>query len=98
MSFVPNSRGIGEVAKSREVKEALRDRADAVADEARRLADAEAYDTGEFANSIGVEEEERADRAVAYVISDDDKAPYLEWGTVDTPRFRILGRAANIRE
>lgn len=33
------------------------------------------------------------DRAAGVVINDDEAAFFIEYGTVDTPKFRTLGRA-----
>jgi len=95
VSFIPNRRGIGQVADGSEVRRALRKIAESQADEARRTAP---VDTGAYRDSIRVEEDTSPDgRARAFVVADDPKATALEFGTSDTPRFRTLGRAANVR-
>jgi len=94
--FTSNRRGIGQVADGAEVRRALRKIAEAQADEARRTAP---VDTGAYRDSIHVEEDTSPDgRARVFVIADDPKAAFIEYGSQTTPRFRTLGRAANVKE
>ncbi|WP_353889554.1 HK97 gp10 family phage protein [uncultured Thermomonospora sp.] len=92
--YRPDIRGFGRVLASRQMQEEMRQRAERVARRARELAP---VDTGEYARSfrveVGVREGPRP-RAVALVINDDVAAPYVEWGTSRTPRYRVMGRAA----
>lgn len=97
MSFVANRSGIGQVAASVEVRAGLRKQAEAIADRARQLARSEAYDTGAYYDSIAVVDADDTDRARVLVIADIAYATVIEYGTGDTPRFRILGRAADVK-
>ncbi len=94
--FRPTRNGVEKVAQSEEIRRALRKIAEAQADEARRTAP---VDTGAYRDSIHVEEDTSPDgRARVFVIADDPKAVFIEYGSQDTPRFRTLGRAANVKE
>lgn len=94
--FRPTRNGVEKVAQSEEIRRALRKVAEHQADEARRTAP---VDTGAYRDSIHVEEDTSPDgRARVFVVADDPKAAALEFGTSDTPRFRTLGRAANVKE
>ncbi len=57
-----------------------------IAEEARRVARAEAYRTGAYHDSIHVEGDE--------VVADDEAAPYVEFGSATVRKVRPLGRAA----
>ncbi len=93
--FRPTRNGVEKVAQSEEIRRALRKIAEAQADEARRTAP---VDTGAYRDSIHVEEDTSPDgRARVFVIADDPKAVFIEYGSQDTPRFRTLGRAANVK-
>lgn len=96
--FIPNRQGVGQVMRSAEVSRALRKRADRIADEARRIARAEAYDTGAYHDSIHVVEDTSGDRARARVVADDPKASFIEYGTETVSKVRTLGRAADVKE
>ena len=94
--FRPTRNGVEKVAQSEEVRRALRKIAEAQAEEARRTAP---VDTGAYRDSIHVEEDTSPDgRARVFVIADDPKAAFIEYGSQTTPRFRTLGRAANVKE
>lgn len=47
---------------------------------------------GSFRDSIHVEEDH--DHGTWAIVADDPAAPYIEFGTEDTPAFRTLGRTA----
>ena len=92
--FRSNYKGIGAMLRSRQMQEEMRKRAEDVQDKAQAMAP---RDTGDYATSFRVEtgvREGKKPRAQAKVINDDPAAPYVEWGTSRTPRFRVLGRAA----
>ncbi len=94
--FTPNRRGIGQVADSVEVRRALRKVAESQMSEAVRTAPVA---TGAYRDSIHLEEDTSPDgRARVFVVADDPKSAALEYGTADTPRFRTLGIAANVKE
>lgn len=82
-----------EVMQSREVRVGLRARADGIVPRAKALARAEVGE--EFAESIGVSEEVRPrGRPTAKVVADREDAEAHEFGTSNTERRRVLGRAA----
>lgn len=89
----PSYQGIGDVMRSPGVRRAVTRAADRIADEAQRIARAEAYDTGDYADSIHVEVDSSGRRPRARVVASDYKALWIEFGTVDTPKVRTLGRA-----
>ncbi len=84
----------GKVMTSRQMQEAMKARAEKVQSRAEGIAP---HHTGEYASSFRVEVGVRKGpkpRAIAKVINDDPAAPYVEWGTSRTPRYRVMGRAA----
>jgi hypothetical protein len=92
--FRGNYKGVGQMLRSRQMQEEMRQRAEDVKNKAVALAP---RDTGSYVSSFRVETGVRGGskpRAQAKVINDDSAAPYVEWGTARTPRFRVLGRAA----
>lgn len=91
--FVPNPRFEQQVSKSREMKRALREATEPALREAQRLAP---VDTGEYRDSLQIVEDANGVR----LMSDDDKASYIEFGTSDTPAFAPLRKgteAAGLR-
>lgn len=85
--FVRNPGFERQLARSDEMRAALRRAAEDAAAEARAVAP---VDTGEYRSSIRVEESAEGVR----VVSDDDKASHIEFGTQDTPAFAPLRRGA----
>lgn len=95
--FVPNLSGMRAVGRSDDVRRACERRAKAVAARAQSIVAAEAYETGELHNSIHVEDH-TGEAAEFWVIAGTDHADDVEFGTIDTPRVRFLGRAADAKE
>lgn len=84
----------GKVMTSRQMQDAMKGRAEQVRSRAEALAPRR---TGAYASSFKVEVSIRKGpkpRAVAKVINDNPAAPYVEWGTSRTPRYRVMGKAA----
>ncbi len=92
--FRASYKGIGEILRSPQMQREMKARAERVMERAVALApeDTRAYVTS-FRVETGIRKG-RTTRAVAKVINDDEAAPYVEWGTTKTPRFRVMGRAA----
>ncbi|MFF2640316.1 hypothetical protein ACFVUB_11035 [Streptomyces niveus] len=94
--FEFDPRCVGEVMRSRKVRDGLKAEADRIAPVARSIARSEVSD--DFADSIEVVEETRPrGRPTAAVVADRDDAADQEHGTSSTPRRRVLGRAAHTR-
>lgn len=92
--FRGNYKGVGQILRSHQMQQEMKQRADRVKAKAETLAP---HHTGQYAGSFRVEvgvREGGKPRAMAKVINDDPAAPYVEWGTSRTPRFRVMGRAA----
>lgn len=92
--YRPDIKGFGRVLASKKMQEEMRDRAEQVRRRCEALAP---RDTGAYMDSFRVEAgvgPGAKPRAVAMVINDDEAAPYVEWGTSRTPRYRVMGRAA----
>ncbi|MEU6725468.1 hypothetical protein ABZ917_17310 [Nonomuraea wenchangensis] len=92
--FKANRKGIGKILTSRQMQAEMERRARAVQD--RCIANAP-EDTGSYKSSFRVETGIRPGpkpRAVSKVVNDDEAAPYVEWGSSRTPRYRVMGRAA----
>lgn len=94
---VIDPRGLEAVLRSTQALGALEQLTGTVADNARAIARAEAFDTGDYHDSIenvvGIE----AGRATGRVIADDFKAVWIEDGTgppAPTPPRAVLRRAA----
>lgn len=86
-----------EIMQSEQVRGALRSTADEIVPRAKALARAEIGE--EFAASITVSEEIRPrGRPTAKVIADREDASDHEYGTSNTDRRRVLGRAARTGE
>lgn len=82
-----------QLFSSREATDAVDDAGDRVLGEARRIAAAES-DSGDFEASLEIRyHRSRSGRPTATVYSDDPGALSIEFGTVDTPAHRVLGRA-----
>jgi hypothetical protein len=88
----------GKVLASKQMQREMEIRAEKVKDRAESLAPEE---TGDYKSSFRVEVEVRPGpkpRAIAKVINASPAAPYVEWGTSKTPRFRVMGKAAGSSE
>ncbi|RLL68136.1 hypothetical protein [Streptomyces sp. Z26] len=89
-------RGMDEIRRLPPVRAALKERAEEIAGRARSIAAAEVDD--DFASQIGVVEEIRpSGRAVAKVEARRSDAEGQEWGSSNTQRRRILGRAGAVQ-
>ena len=92
--FRGDYKGIGKILRSKQMQKEMEARAEKVQTKAEGLAP---QDSGTYRQSFRVEvgvREGRKPRAVAKVVNDAPNAPYVEWGTSKTPRFRVMGRAA----
>ncbi|MFI6510134.1 HK97 gp10 family phage protein [Streptosporangium sp. NPDC050855] len=92
--FRSNYKGIGEMLRSAQMQREMETRAEQVKDKAKSLAP---QDSGRYADSFRVEtgaREGAKSRAVSKVINYAPNAPYVEWGTSRTPRYRVMGKAA----
>lgn len=90
-----DQRGLNEITKLPQVRKALRERAEQIATEARRIAASE-IDT-DFARQIVVSEEIRpSGRPTAKVLATREDAERYEYGDDNTARRRVLGRAAGV--
>ena len=86
-----------EIMRSQQVRGALRAQAEEIVPRAKALAREEIGE--EFADSIAVSEEVRPrGRPTAKVIADREDAADHEYGSSNTDRRRVLGRAARTRE
>lgn len=72
-----NHAGMAELLRSQDVRRMLREKAEAVAATAQSIAQADAYVTGAYYNSIHVEED-TTDRARTRVVADVDYAVIVE--------------------
>ncbi|MEU8704206.1 hypothetical protein [Streptomyces sp. NPDC048565] len=94
--FEFDPRCVPEVMQSQKVRSALRTEANRIAPVARSIGRDEIGE--EFAASIKVVEEIRPrGRPTAAVVADRADAADHEHGTSNTPRRRVLGRAAHTR-
>jgi len=92
--FIPDRSGIENIGQSDEVSDAMKALADEAATEAKRIAAAEAYLSGDYYDSIVVDVGEEDGKAIARINADDFKAWWIEAGTSDTPTFAPLRRGA----
>lgn len=98
--FIPNPVGILKLRTQVQMQSALKDVATIIADAAKELAHADAFDTGDYMNSIrpaaGIDKDENGiPSAVARVNAWDWKAGWIEFGNINIqPPRRILERAA----
>jgi len=92
-TYSPSFRGLAELLKSPEMVTAMEEFAQAGKDLAETIAPRE---TGEYASRFSVASSRSGgvhhDRAVAYLINDDPASLSIEYGTLDTPKHRTLGR------
>lgn len=90
-----DERGLTEIMQLPAVRAALKAKAEEIAARARTIAASE-IDDG-FASEIRVSEETRpSGRPVAKVIADRQDAADHEWGSTNTQRRRVLGRAGAV--
>lgn len=90
-----DERGLTAIMRLPRVRAALKQRADAIAAEAKSIARSE-IDT-DFANQIRVSEEIRpGGRPTAKVEATRADAERYEYGDTNTARRRVLGRAAGV--
>lgn len=93
--IVFDERGLTEIMQLPAVRAALKAKAEEIAARARTIAAAD-IDDG-FASEIRVSEETRpSGRPTAKVIADREDAAAHEWGSTNTQRRRVLGRAAAV--
>lgn len=91
-----DERGLTEVMQLPAVRAALKAKAEEIAGRARSIAASE-IDDG-FASEIRVSEEIRpSGRPVAKVLADREDAAAHEWGSSNTDRRRVLGRAGAVQ-
>jgi hypothetical protein len=83
MKFIPNPRFEYEFLRSLEAKEMVEDTTEAIAQRAKEIAP---RDSGDYADGIKAED--------GKVIGTDWKSHLIEWGTIKTPPFAPLRRAA----
>lgn len=92
--FRTDYKGIGKMLTSPQMQREMRARAEQVQSRAESLAP---HESGQYGASFRIEVDVREGakpRARATVINDAPAAPYVEWGTSRTPRYRVMGRAA----
>lgn len=90
-----DERGLTEIMQLPAVRAALKAKAEEIAGRARTIASSEIDD--DFASQIRVSEETRpSGRPVAKVLADRHDAPDHEWGSTNTQRRRVLGRAGAV--
>ncbi|MFI5859153.1 hypothetical protein [Streptomyces parvulus] len=91
-----DERGLTEIMRLPEVRAALHNKAEEIAGRARSIAASEVDD--DFASQIRVSDETRpSGRPVAKVEATREDAPDHEWGSTNTERRRVLGRAGNVQ-
>lgn len=88
--FVPNLRGIAEIAVLPGMVNEMGNAADGLVEEIVRQWEAtdHPYETGEFVASIQADGGIEGASAVGRASSDAEYAPYIEFGTEDTPEFQ----------
>ncbi|MBJ6623649.1 hypothetical protein [Streptomyces sp. DHE17-7] len=91
-----DERGLSAIMRHPEVRAALHNKAEEIAARARTIAASEIDD--DFASQIRVSDETRpSGRPVSKVEATRDDAPDHEWGSTNTERRRVLGRAGNVQ-
>jgi hypothetical protein len=94
--IVFDERGLNAIMRLPEVRAALHNKAEEIAGQAKTIAASEIDD--DFASEIHVSDETRpSGRPVAKVEATRDDAPDHEWGSTNTQRRRVLGRAAGVQ-
>jgi len=94
--IVFDNRGLEAIMRLPEVRAALHNKAEEIAKRARTIAASE-IDDG-FAAEIHVSDETRpSGRPVAKVEATREDAAAHEWGSTNTQRRRVLGRAAGVQ-
>lgn len=95
MLFIPNPAGILIEAASEGMQYAMGERAEQIAAAARTIAPYDPTSDGpHYRDQIGVDVGVEDGLATGRVHADDEAAGYIEFGTVDTPTFAPLRRAA----
>jgi hypothetical protein len=97
MDYQLNYRETGSFLRSRQLDAVARQAAQDVAEEARAIVAAEAYDTGALYDSITIEPSPTRDRAGWAVVADDTAAAPTEFGNERVPGAEVehfLARAA----
>lgn len=100
--FIPNPVGIKQLQMGAQMKFALHSVAETIAEAAKSLARAEAYDTGAYERSIrpasGIDTDEGGTKTmIARVNAFDFKSGWIEFGSIHNPPpggHKILQRAA----
>lgn len=91
-----DERGLTAIMRLPEVRAALHNRAEEIASRARGIASSEVDDG--FASEIEVKDETRpSGRPVSKVEATRSDAADHEWGSTNTQRRRVLGRAAGVQ-
>jgi hypothetical protein len=94
--IVFDERGLEQIMRLPEVRAALHNKAEEIAARAKTIAASE-IDDG-FASEIRVKDETRpSGRPVAKVEATRADAAAHEWGSTNTQRRRVLGRAAGVQ-
>ena len=96
--FRGNYKGVGQILTSPQMQREMEARAKRVEAE---CVSTSPRDSGRYASSFRVETGIRQGtkpRAESKVINGDPAAPYIEYGTSRTPRYRVMGRAAGVDE
>ena len=93
MRFVPNPAFPAQIRRSPLLRPLLEAGAESVAERAREIARAEAYDEGDYHDGIEAVVIETDEGLVGRVNANDWKSHLIEFGTVDTPAFAPLRRA-----
>lgn len=94
--IVWDNRGMEEIMRLPQVRAALKAKAEEIAARARSIAASE-IGAG-FASEIRVSEEIRpSGRPTAKVVADREDAAAHEWGSTNTQRRRVLGRAGAVQ-
>jgi len=97
-SYNADYHGIGEMLCSPEMQADMKARAEKVKARAEAIApfDPKAKDGTHYRDAFSVEsgvQEGKTRRAFGRVLNDDSAAFYIEHGTRDTPKHRVLGKA-----
>lgn len=90
VKFIPNPLGIEALKVSPFMVYGMNSVAEDVADRAQSIAPVL---TGAYRDSIHAESGIEGGTARGRVVADDEAAPYIEFGTSDTPTFATLRRA-----
>ena len=90
-----DEQALAQLGRSTEVRGALLESAEAIAKEGQRIAEAEAYRSGDYMRGIGAAAVGLASGELSgQVQAKDWKSNWVEFGTVNTPARAVLRRAA----